>query len=232
MPDVEVSVMIPGGSFEYDQLKLRRVQADITATVCGGNPDGSRVDIKRLDLQGRAVGFTLNGTVTHPLSDPRVDGVFDGHLDFAALFTDLLRRLPFTVRGRVDGHTDVALRLSDLDPKRFHNIRVNGKVGLDDFLLRMRDSSALAYVTRAQLSFGTNTHLTTADGQEVDSLLRVSLTSDTLAFVGDGVALLSRGLKVGMGTRNTKATFDTTVITPLGFTASVQRMSLRPIPTP
>lgn len=227
MPDVEVSVMIPGGSFEYDQLKLRRVQADITATVCGGNPDGSRVDIKRLDLQGRAVGFTLNGTVTHPLSDPRVDGVFDGHLDFAALPADLLRRLPFTVRGRVDGHTDVALRLSDLDPKRFHNIRANGKVGLDDFLLRMRDSSALAYVTRAQLSFGTNTHLTTADGQEVDSLLRVSLTSDTLAFVGDGVALLSRGLKVGMGTRNTKATFDTTVITPLGFTASVRRMSLR-----
>lgn len=32
---------------------------------------------------------------------------------------------------------------------------------------------------------------------------------------------------MGMGTRNTKATFDTTVITPLGFTASVRRMSLR-----
>lgn len=227
LPVMELSVVIPGGKFEYDRVRLQSVKADITATVDGENPDGSRVDIKRLDLQGRAVGFTLIGNVTHPLSDPKVDGVFDGHIDFGALPSDLLSRLPFMVRGRVDGHADFVMRQSDLDPKRFHNIRANGKVGLDDFLLRMRDSSALAYVTRAQLSFGTNTGLVTADGAKVDSLLRVGLTSDTLAFVGEGVALLSRGLKVGMGARNTEALFDTAVIAPLGFTASVRRLSLR-----
>ena len=227
LPHLELTLKIPGGSLEYGRLNLRRMKADVTATIDGDNPDGSSVDIRELELQGGAVGFSLAGTVTHPLSDPRISGEFDGRIDFSALPVQLLQRLPFAVRGRLSGQTNVRMRLSDIDPKRFHNMRADGSVRLDDFLMRMRDSSALAYVSHAQLKFGTSNKMKLAGGATVDSLLQIGLTSDTLAFVADGIAMLSRGLKIGMGTRNDATTLDTTVITPLGFTASAQRIAFR-----
>lgn len=227
LPHLELTLKIPGASLEYGRLNLRRLTADITATVDGDEPDGSRIDIRELDVEGRAMGFRVGAQITRPLSDPRISGEFDGRLSFSALPAQLLRRLPFTVRGAVAGQTRVDMRMSDLDPRRFHNIRADGSVKLDDFLLRMRDSSALAYVSHAQLKFGTSNRMKINGGATVDSLLQIGLTSDTLAFAADGVAMLSRGLKIGMGTRNDATMLDTTVITPLGFTASAQRIAFR-----
>ena len=226
LPSLEFSLKVPEGALDYDRVALRRICADISGVFNGSHPDASVVNVNRLEVDGRSLSFALSGSVSHPVSNPEIDGRFSGRLNFSSLPRQLLARLPFTTRGVLTGDAKVKMRVSDLHPRRFHNIHADGNLSLSDFMFAMRDSSLRASTQLARLGFGTSSSIV-RDSVRFDSLLRVSLTADTLSFSGEGVRLAGAGLAIHAAAKNTAASLDTTRVNPIGFTIKAERLTLR-----
>ncbi len=226
LPTVKFSLRVPDGSLSYDRVSLRRITADIDGVFDGPSPDASIINVNRFEVDGRSLSFALDGRVTSPVSDPMIAGSFSGSLNFSALPRQLLSRLPFTARGVLSGKAKARMRVSDLDPKRFHNIHADGTLRLSDFEFAMRDSSMHASSRLAQLGFGTSASVM-RDSVRYDSLLRVSVTADTLSFDGEGLRLAGAGLSVNAAARNTAASLDTSRVNPIGFAIKADRLTLR-----
>lgn len=225
IPEVKVTLKA-AGAMNYGRLALRRINADLDATVKGSDLDGSVLTVRDLTVEGRSIAFSLRGVVTHPLSDPFVDGHFNGTFNFAALPQQLLDRLPFTASGRLTGDAGVRLRMSDLTPSRFHRVYADGQVQLGGFTFAMRDSSKTAYARLARLNFGTDGRFVT-DSVSVDSLLQLGVSADTISFEGEGVRFIGSSLKLNAAARNSSMLLDTSVVTPIGFGIKAGLIALR-----
>ena len=226
IPSLRMDLTMPKGTLEYGPLKLSRVEADVTAVIDGTTPDATVITVRRLGATGRAVDFTLSGSLRQPLSDPLVEATFDGQLEMAMLPADLLSRLPVTLRGRLSGHADAYLRQSWLTGKAFHKIRLDGELKLDDFHMAARDSSLNIYTRHAGFKLGSSSSVQ-VNGMKVDSLLTASLTVDTVALGIPGMQLIGKGLSMGLGSRNVSGSIDTTKINPMGASIRAERLTMR-----
>ncbi len=184
--------------------------------------------VNRLSLTGNALAFTLSGTVTGPVKNPLIDGRFDGRLQLAALPRALWERLQLDCTGTLTGSTSIRMHLADLTSERLHYVNASGKVGLDGFRIDSHADSIdfHAFTRHASMEFGTASKAD-YDSITVDSLLRVRLTADTLAFTGEGMALTGTDLSIRAAARNTGSLLDTTRVTPVGFTIGAGRLAHR-----
>ncbi|MDE6488047.1 MAG: hypothetical protein K2L46_02085, partial [Paramuribaculum sp.] len=215
LPLADVSVRISGRKFRYDRLDLSRLEADIDARIDASNPDASVVEVKELAVKGKAMEFKLDGTISNPVTDPRIEAMFEGELTVQNLPAILLDRLPCVVRGVLHGRARVASRLSYFNPKKFHKVRIDGDISLRDFRMAMTDGSLESYIRNAELKLGSNSALTIKD-HIVDSLLTASLTIDTIALLTPDARVCGSAFKAGVGSRNTAASADTSQINPVG----------------
>ena len=223
IPSMNVNLVISGGSLWYDRLTVSDIQARVHAFYNGSDPAASVVDVKRLDAKGPTLDFTLTGVITSPFSNPCFAGHFNGHLDFNSLPRGITAKLPFTLSGDMSGETKFKFREDNLNRHGFHKINADGTLALRNFRFGMRDSTARLYTEFAQFDFGTSSSYEMG-GEKVDSMLRVTLTADSVAFMGEGVRMVSNGLRVSAGTKNTVSSLDTTEINPIGIVVSANKL--------
>lgn len=229
IPSAHLSVKIPDCRLRYKNARFKRLEVRLSADVNGRNPDSSTVTLERFIINGRAIDTDLSGSITSLLSDPAVDARFKGDLTIDRLPKDFLDRLPAEISGRIKGNAGVKMRMSQLHRERFHNLRMSGSLHLSDMNLAMRDSSLSAYTGSTTLRFGTSNHFV-RDNQRIDSMLTVSIATDTAAIRADGITLRLRGLKAGVGTSNRSSTADTTVINPLGGVIMIDNVAMHSAP--
>ena len=225
-PTADIALDIPSGKLSFDRLKLSTIKASLLAHIDGSNPDASKVTLNDLTLIGRGMGIKITGEATSLLSDPRIKATLKGGTEFGNLPSQLLRRLPFTVSGRLMADGDVSMRMSYLDRKSFHRIRANGSFNLDRFNMEMRDSSLAASATHATLRFGTANHFATSSGTVADSLLTVSLVVDSASMTLPEMTVSGSNLTAGVGMRNVASSADTTQINPIGMSIGADRLSV------
>lgn len=228
IPNMRINLFIPGGTVSYDRITLQDLRANISAYVNGSVLNASVIDINELRVTGQTAKFSLNGQITSPIYDPRLKGHFKGMLNFNTLPPGVAKKLPFLLSGQVDGETDFKFRMSDLSEEGFHNINADGTLALKNIIFEMRDSTSRLYTEYAQFDFGTlSTYV--KGGEKIDSLLRITLTADSVSFLGEGVNLESKGLRLSAGTKNTATSYDTTKINPLGIAISAEKLKLHSI---
>lgn len=227
LPELQVSLKISGGTLSYDRIRLNNLRADIEANIVGGNLDASTIDVRDLTVEGRSIGFTLSGTASHLVSDPAIDGRFHGRLNFSALPAQLWRKLRCSASGMLVGDANVRMKISDLTPKRFHNVKADGELALRDFTFSTADSTLAASTRKMSLAFGTSANFVIADTLRADSLLKVSISADTLAFAGEGITLSGSAASFVVAARNTRESLDTSRINPIGFAARAGIIRLR-----
>lgn len=227
LPDMTVHFRVPGGSAAYDRINIREVRADIYAALYGSDLNKSVVDIKELKVKGRSLDFSLTGSATDLMTDAAFTGTFSGSLNLGTLPPALWQRLQCKAVGTVSGDAAFKLRASDFTAKTFHRLKASGKLGVADFKFATADT-AVAFVTdRMTLTFGTDARLAIADTLRADSLLKISLTADSLRFRGEGVALSAHGASFVLAARNTAMSLDTTRINPLGMALRAEMVRLR-----
>ncbi|MBD5346204.1 MAG: hypothetical protein HDR92_03625 [Bacteroides sp.] len=205
------------GSLEYDRLRLREIKADVTLNIDGNDPDLSVVDIRQFKVVGRAAGFSVDGNVTYPFTDPVVKGRFRGGLDLSLLPERLMERVKADFSGLITGNARFGFRLSDLVTSGFHHVKIDGDMRLKDFLVHKRDSNLAIFATSTVLKFGTSSSLALPAGT-VDSLLVVSVLSDTMSVRFDhGKSFVTaRNVRAGIGSKNISTSADTTIVNPIG----------------
>ncbi|MCC8071948.1 MAG: hypothetical protein LIO90_09130 [Bacteroidales bacterium] len=227
MPTVTLEMDIPKGSVSYDNVTLPTVKAAMTATIRGDDLNQSVLRVDELTVGGRSVLFTLSGTMSQLFTDPLVNGHFDGKMDFGLMPQALLRQLPFSATGTLEGACDLKLHLSQITPETFHYIQGQGKVTLRDFHFAMNDSSLQAYTPHGLLELGTNTTITRADTIKIDSLLTMKLQVDSLAVASQGFHAVGNKLLLVAAAKNIASSTDTTLVNPLGFSARGEKITLR-----
>jgi len=226
LPVMKIALKIPDGSLRYDKLQLNRLNCDMEAMVNGDFPDKSTLKINKFTAVARSVGFSINGTVSHPLSDPRVKGRFRGGVSLTRLPGILWRKLGFEMKGMLRGDAEFTLRKSWLTPKKFHRVLVNGELTLSDFVFNSPKEDLYAELNEAVLRLGSSSKVE-VNGFRVDSLLTASLRIDTITAVTQGLRLSGRTLSAGVGAKNVSASADTSQINPIGGNISADLLSLR-----
>lgn len=223
IPSLHLSLDIPEGRVSYERLNLKSFSLSAEADIDGDDLDRSTVNLKRLSAIGDGVGFELIARFANLLSDPSAEGTFRGGIDIDRLPSALLKKLPCALSGNLRADSRFALRESYLSKKKFHLIRLTGEATLREFRASMPELPADLYTRTVELRLGTNSSFTRGE-IAVDSMLTASLKIDTISADVTGMSLIGNGLKMGIGSRNTASSTDTTLINPLGARIVADRL--------
>lgn len=226
LPSFDLRLKVPDGSVSYDGMTLDNFELQADAAVDGLDLDRSVISISRLYTRGEGMGFTLTGNATQLIADPKVNGTFRGGLSVQHLPKALLALLPCEVKGLLKADCDFDLRKSWLDKENFHYIRLKGDASLSGLLVEMPELPLHIYSRDMELKFGANSSFV-RDGVSVDSMLTASLKIDTLSCMIQDIDMRGRGLRMGVGCRNTASSADTTIINPIGGRIVAERFSFR-----
>lgn len=228
LPDVKAELRLHDGDLHVGHdMHIDNLALDLTATIDGKRPDRSTVTLRRLAYRRLGTDFTLTGHATRLMSNPRIEGHFQGRVDFNRLPPRLRPLIPGDIAGRLSADSEFAFSLADVMKSRLNRVRLTGHVELRDFAYTTADSVPTRFYTRdARLRLGANDAITLPGGHRADSLLTASLQVDTMSVGYDGMDIAMRGLHAGVGCLNTAASFDTTQVTPMGGSFRFERMDM------
>lgn len=226
VPSFDMKLTLGNGDFRYDRLNLKKVALDLNAEVNGDNLNSSVINIEQMRVEGNAISFSLEANITNLISDPLIEGSFNGEIRTTSLPRQLLSRLPFEMKGLFKADCGFNLRKSFLTGENFHRIKFTGTAWLNDFALNMRDASAGLVITEAEMKLGTNSTIRIGD-HKADSLLTASLDMDSVSFFTPGLEVTGKKWRVGIGTLNASGSRDTTVIRPIGAKIMAERLTMK-----
>lgn len=224
IPSADVNVKIPNCKFNYGKLKVDKFSANLNASLKGNNLDDAVINIKKVALKGMGVDCSFSSTISSIISDPLIDGEFNGRVNLSHLPPFVAKLIAGKVSGEINANTIFNLRQSYLNRNNFHRILVKGGVGLTNFRFNSSDSLTNVYLRKAEFALGTNESFV-RDTHRADSLLTASVKIDTCAFFQDGYDVRFAELKAGIGCTNQQQTLDTTHVNPIGGTISLRRLN-------
>lgn len=228
LPSLTASFKLHPGSLsirEYD-LNLDNITADISAVIEGNDMESSAITINDFKIKGMGTQAQLIGSVTHLTDDPYIKGRFSGKVDFDNLAKGISEMIPGEVKGLLNADSEFKFLLSNIHPKRFHNVKVSGNLGLENFYYTAPDSLAIAiYANKADFKLGTSESFSFQGQHRVDSLLTATLAIDTMSVCYDGMNVAMSGLKAGIGCLNKANSSDTTQVNPIGGSFRFKRFN-------
>lgn len=224
-PSLSMELDIPDCHLHYNQLQFNQLTLNADAQILGSDPDQSVIRLNKLVIDGKIIDASLSGSVTNILTDPLIKGHFNGTIDFSRFPRMLTDKIGARLSGRLSGATDFNLRLSHLRADRFHRMKFDGDLSLSDFTFASLDSLSTAYAHRSSITFGSNERHKQRDGSISDSLLVVTLKSDTASFAIPGINARMRGLNATIGTTNNSQSSDTTVISPIAAYIAINHLA-------
>lgn len=229
IPHASINLSIPGCHLDFETLRLRNFETNITATINGSNLNAATINIKRLAIDGMGINTSITCSLSSLLRDPYLKGSFKGSMNISRLPRFITEAINGEISGKINANTQFRFRKSHLNRNRFHKAYISGDVTLSDFRYNASDSVDIdIYADGAQLKFGTNESFV-RDTRRADSLLTVSLSIDTASIYQGVVQLRLKGLKAGVGSSNRAASAtveqDSTYINPIGGTIRVERFN-------
>ncbi len=225
LPALTASLAVPSCRLSYRNMLLNEIVVDITADMAGNDLDKATVDVERLKVIGRGVGFETSLSARRFMSDPSVKGWFKGGIRFENLAPEVWRLMPCTMRGTMVADTEFDLRRSMIDRANFHRLNINGEVNLNGFTMLMNDKSMDAYVRHARLRFSAGRSVEGEAGA-IDSLLAVGMRVDTMAVNMMPLHITGRDLTAGIGVENRRTSSVPGTIVPLGGRVSAGRIKM------
>lgn len=235
IPSALVDIDIPRCNILWPQwhIKLNGFELLSHINLVGSNLNRSEIELKRLIIDGQAIDINLRALITQPITNPRVAGELKGRLIFDRLPRSLMAQLPATVNGTIGLNTAFRLLQSQLNARDFHKIFLKGVISLRDFSVayahkheeeELTDSLYL-YTPLTMFRFDSDKTVE-SNGVKIDSLLSLTLTSDSLYYAGDGMFVAAKNLETSLGTKNTATSSDTTKINPFGGHIAADRLSI------
>lgn len=224
IPSAVVNVKVPNCKFRYDNLKLDKFSANLSAYLNGNNIDKAKFDVKNVLLEGMGVGCSFSTKVSSIISNPLIDGEFHGKVDLSRLPPLVSRAIAGKISGVLNADTKFKLRKSHLSKNSFHNILVKGGAELNNFRFKTNDALTDVYVRNAELTLGTNESFVRGTHRS-DSLLALSVKLDTCALFYDGYDMKLSNFKAGVGCSNLASSTDSSQINPIGGAMSIGRFN-------
>lgn len=222
MPSLKASLEIPRCQATYQTLNLSEIEGALAVDFNGSEIDKSVVDLQKLHLVGEGVNCDLAVKISNAVSDPLLDGRFNGLLDLSQIPPRIAADIPAKLSGVINGETTFRFAMSDLTEENFHRVKADGSLAFKDFDVDAEEEMT-AWIRNGEIQFGTSDSYV-REGMKVDSLLQVSLKVDTMSAATPDMAVEMKNFKAGVGTANRSNSADTTEINPFGGTIAVERL--------
>lgn len=216
IPSVEGQINVPACKFYFNGLRFNRFETDINYSVDGRDIDRSLIDVRKFVINGWIMNVDMKALVHHPMSDPAVEGKLKASFNLDRMPRHVWQRFASALQGKLSAELALKMRMSHLSANRFHNLKVTGDIDLDDFYMQSADSVMSFSTGHTCFKFGTNKTFVADDRPVVDSLLTMSLQSDSINFISGPVTVLIKDIKGGVGTRMTSERRDSTTVKPFG----------------
>ena len=224
LPSVDAMLKVPSCHLKYEDLNLSEFEMEAAALFDGTDIDASVFTLKKLHAKGAVVRLDLRARCNNIMTDPFIEGTFDSNINLGAIPRMLKKKINGHIKGRLKGHADFSLHMSDLNRNRFHRIFAKGNLALYDIEASMEQTGRV-YMHEGNVTFGSNSSFI-KDKTRVDSLLTLSVKADTLAAQTEGIDLQLKNLKAGAGSMNRASSSDTTEINPFGGRIVFGKLSL------
>lgn len=224
IPSADVNVRIPNCKFHYGDLQVDKFSADLGASLKGNNLDNAILDIRKVAMTGMGVNCSFSSKISHIISDPLIEGEFNGKVNLSNLPPFVSRIIAGKISGEINADTQFNVRKSHLSQNNFHKMMVKGGVDVTNLRFKANDALTSLYVRKGEFDLGTSESFV-RDSHRADSLLTASIRIDTCSLFLDGYDLKLSELKAGMGCKNQAQTSDTTNVNPIGGTINLKRLS-------
>lgn len=218
LPDFSVELKTDGGYLGYRNAKTRldRLALDASLFYRSARPDSIGFVLRRLFMQGAGMTLDADATVWNALGDPSVAARVAGAVDLDTLSVLFPSQRGIGVRGRLGIDAGARFRLSQLNMAHIGQVRLGGRVTMDDIGIDMPEDTVSLMVRGGVLTFGSEegrNDSTSFDGLQT---LRMVVTADTMHVDWKNQLRLIAS-KVGAGVRSDAASLggDTTVVHPL-----------------
>ena len=103
------------------------------------------------------------------------------------------------VGGIVRLDTGMKCRASDFSMANFHRLILDGALYIDDFTFDSPGYGVSCYTRHSEVKLGTSGSFVTANNVKVDSLLTLSMSTDTISAIVDGMTIRLKNAKAGAG---------------------------------
>ena len=224
IPYANVTLAVPECYLNSEKFKVDKFKTNIITTLNGNDLDDAVINISDMSFDGLGVKCHTSTKVSHIMSDPLIDGAFDGMVTLDNLPSVVSESVAGTMTGVLNANTTFKLRQSYLTSNDFHNAKLKGDAKLSKFRYNSNDSLTNVYLRTAELKLGTNESFI-KDTQRTDSLLTASVMIDTTALYYDGYDIRLSNLKAGVGCTNKASSADSTVVNPIGGTIKMGRLN-------
>ncbi|MGN1172452.1 MAG: AsmA-like C-terminal region-containing protein [Muribaculaceae bacterium] len=225
LPTLTGEIEIPACHVRRGDLQFNKLLLEAEYAFDGDNIDNTTIEVSRFVVDGKAMDIDLNAKVRTPISDPAIDGKLNAKFDIDKMPKMLFEKFARYITGKIDASLQLNMRMSDLNPNRFHRLKIDGDIDLTGFRYISLDSATDVYARNSCLKFGTNRKIEN-EVRTVDSLLTATVEVDTAHVVYESMTIDVNGFKTGLGTRVTREKLDSTMIVPFGGTLSFKRLKM------
>lgn len=189
VPSARLALDIPECKFYYGETQLSTAALIAHANLNGAELDRSTIDVDTLILAGEGFRLDATGVITHPISDPVVEANVRSDVALDKLPPYILRFIPATLGGHMNGDTGVKLKITDLNSKEFHRISMTGDIDIENFSMKMKSKPINFRTGLTHIGFGRTSDYTDASHMITDSLLMLTLDIDTATIFVPGNTL-------------------------------------------
>ncbi|WP_300300170.1 AsmA-like C-terminal region-containing protein [uncultured Muribaculum sp.] len=227
LPAMAVNVKIPRCRAVYDKmLSFDRIESDIDVDL-PASVDSAVVTVKKLELAGMGGALAVEGRLSDMMDNPSFDGKVVVESRLGALPRKLLAMLPdsSTLSGRVRLDTDMRCSLSDFTVDNFHRLLLRGTLSVDDLEFDAPHADMACHTRHTEVKLGTAGSFVAANNVKIDSLLTMSVSSDTLSLALGGMDIRLKNARMGAGCLNRPPSSDSTVVIPFGGILKADRVS-------
>ncbi|MBP3639959.1 MAG: hypothetical protein J6J20_08755 [Muribaculaceae bacterium] len=229
IPYADVDVTMEPCTVSLGPSRMHDVEARLHASLRGNDMEAATVEIERLHVAGPATALTFSGTISDIGPDPYVDGRVEGYSNLGRLPAQLRNLIPGSLSGRLRADMRLCGRPSMFAREKFHNLRAGGTLHGEELYWLGADTARAAYARRADFRFGTQDRITGNDGHRADSMLRASISIDSLSYLDHDIDVRATGFKLSAGASNKARSTDTTEIVPMGGGLSLTSLRVQSI---
>lgn len=156
LPAFNVDLGISDAMFKYPDLPsaLKDINVAINAKNDGGTADNITVDINKFGFNLAGNPFNITAKLKKLISDPDFAFCAKGLIDFAKV-SEVVHIGNAKLQGKLSADLDAAGLMSYVEKEQFDKFKVDGSLGLSDFVLTQKDVDYNIEINKANLDFTT-----------------------------------------------------------------------------
>lgn len=128
-PSAKLFIQVADAGFSYPAMpkSVSDVNIDVAILADGTDPDASKVDVNRFEMKVGENPFSAALHVRHPVTDPAVEGTFDGTIDLGT-FNDVIPMDSTTLAGIITTDLRFGGTMSMIEQEQYDRFKADGAV--------------------------------------------------------------------------------------------------------